>query len=323
MKVQDALDYANSYYFPELIFGSGYEVVEAERLKGEDACKTLYTEWMGSDEPSFSFDLVRELGDRNRAVCDAIGEARLRNLPSSLLARSLSDADLCAGIGALQKRAASAVAREVRGDRDAYAVAYVRKPIKGCVLGIDIETTGRAPERGYIINVGFELMDLTSDAVPRDGESHFCGIPADPYATEGVPLSNIHGITWADLDGCTPFREDKKLQAKLLKLMKRYPYMAHNAAFEDSWFMLHLDGYAEARRAGKIVVIDSRDICRKLDGEVATLPRESSPASLENWARRRGTLAQNEDERHLGLEDTDLMLRTVQAEFNLKQMFAK
>ena len=82
------------------------------------------------------------------------------------------------------------------------------------------------------------------------------------------------------------------------------------------------EGYAEARREGKIVVIDSRDICRRLDGEVVSLPRESAPAALENWARRRGTLAENEAERHQGLEDTDLMLRTVQAEFNRKSMFA-
>ena len=74
--------------------------------------------------------------------------------------------------------------------------------------------------------------------------------------------------------------------------MKKYPIMAHNAAFEDSWFMLHLPGYAEARRAGKIIVIDSRHICRSVDGEVRTLPRESAPASLQNWARRRGTLPQ-------------------------------
>ncbi len=323
MKVTDALEYANSFYFPELIFGSGYEVMEAERVKGEDAAKTLYTEWWAQENPSFSFDLVRELGDRNRVLCDAIGEHRLRNLPSSMLARSLSDDDLYAAIGALQRRAASSVAREVRGDRDAFAVAYVRKPIKGTVLGIDIETTGRAPERGYIINVGWELMDLTSDATPRDGETHFCGIPADPYETAGVPLEEIHHISWDNLAGATPFRENKKLQATLLKLMKKHPYMAHNAAFEDSWFMMHLDGYAEARRAGKIVVIDSRDICRRLDNEVASLPRESSPASLENWARRRGTLAAGEAERHLGLEDTDLMLRTVQAEFNRKDMFAQ
>ena len=76
-------------------------------------------------------------------------------------------------------------------------------------------------------------------------------------------------------------------------------------------------------RAGKIVVVDSRDICRKLDNEVQSLPRESAPASLENWARRRGTLDAGEAERHLGLDDTDLMLRTVQAEFNLKSMFSK
>ena len=54
-----------------------------------------------------------------------------------------------------------------------------------------------------------------------------------------------------------------------------------------------------------------------------SLPRESAPASLENWARRRGTLSADENELHLGLDDTDLMLKTVQAEFNRKNMFAK
>ena len=80
---------------------------------------------------------------------------------------------------------------------------------------------------------------------------------------------------------------------------------------------------ATVRRAGKIIVIDSRHICRSVDGEVRTLPRESAPASLQNWARRRGTLAADENELHLGLDDTDLMLRTVQAEFNGKGMFLK
>ena len=212
--------------------------------------------------------------------------------------------------------------REIRGDRDALGVAYARKPIQGTVLGIDIETTGRAPERGYIINVGWEIMELTSDAIPHDAEAHYCGLP-DIYRGEDVPLSNIHHIAWDDIDGKTPFRENKELQKQLLKLMKKYPYMAHNAAFEDSWFKIHLDGYAEARRAGKIIVIDSRQICRSLDADVRSLPRESAPAALENWARRRGTLAADANEQHLGLDDTDLMLRTVQAEFNLKNLFAK
>ena len=100
-----------------------------------------------------------------------------------------------------------------------------------------------------------------------------------------------------------------------------YPYMAHNAAFEDSWFMLHLNGYAEARKAGRVIPIDTRDICRRLDPEVKVLPHEARPATLENWARRRGTLKPNEKERHLGLDDVDLMLRTVQAEFSERNMF--
>ena len=115
--------------------------------------------------------------------------------------------------------------------------------------------------------------------------------------------------------------QDKELHKTLIKLMKKYPFMAHNAAFEDSWFMMHLPGYAELRRAGKILPIDTRQICRSIDEEVRTLPRESAPASLENWARRRGTLAADAAEQHLGLDDTDLMLRTVQAEFNRKSMF--
>ena len=210
--------------------------------------------------------------------------------------------------------------REVGGDRNNLGVAYVTKPIRGTVLGIDIETTDRYPDRGYIVNVGFEVMELTADAEPHDAEAHFCGIPG-MYAEKGVPLERIHHIGWADVAGKTPFRQDKKLQAKLLRLMKKYPYMAHNAAFEDSWFTLHLEGYAEARRAGKIVPVDTRDICRQLDPEVKTLPRESSPASLENWARRRGTLAKTEAEVHQGLDDTELMLRTVQAEFVARHCF--
>ena len=322
MKLAQALEYANSFYIPELIFGSGPEVMESERRTSEDALKTLVDEWWAAPEPAFGYDLILELADRNRTLCDAIGEEHLRNTSSAQLARGLSDADTCAGIAKLQRRQAASVAREVRGDRAAYAVAYVRKPIRGTVLGIDIETTGCAPERGYIINVGWELMELTSTAEPTAGETHYCGLP-ERYRETGVPLTEVHHITWAELDGQPPFRENTKLQKQLLRLLKRHPYMAHNAAFEDSWFKLHLPGYAEGRRAGKILPIDTRQICRSLDGEAASLPRESAPASLENWARRRGTLEPGAAERHLGLEDTDLMLRTVQAEFNRKNLFAQ
>ena len=320
MNVSQALEYERQPFIPMFIYGD-HGAMESERQKGEEALKVLETEYFTAEgDPGFDFATVRDLADRNRDLCDQIGEARLRNVTPATLSRGLSDADTCAAIGKMQKRTAASVMREIRGDRDALGVAYARKPIQGTVLGIDIETTDRYPDRGYIVNVGFEIMELTADAEPHDAEAHFCGIP-DMYAEKGVPLERIHHIGWADVAGKIPFRQDKKLQAKLLRLMKKYPYKAHNAAFEDSWFTLHLEGYAEARRAGKIVPVDTRDICRQLDPEVKTLPRESSPASLENWARRRGTLAKTEAEVHQGLDDTELMLRTVQAEFVARHCF--
>ena len=320
MNIDQALEHANAFLFPEFLYGSGFSAMDAERKKNEEALAALREDYAKADNPTFSFDVIRELADRNRDLCDQIGIDRLNNTRDSSLARGLSDDDLCAQVAALQKRKKATVIREVHGDRNNLGVAYVTKPIKGTVLGIDIETTDRYPDRGYIINVGFELMDLGPDTEPYDSGVHFCGIP-DVYREKGVPLERIHHITWADVDGKTPFRQNRALQGKILQLMKKYPFMAHNAAFEDSWFMLHLDGYAEARRAGKVIPIDSRDICRQLDPEVKTLPRESSPAALENWARRRGTLQATENEVHQGLDDTDLMLKTVQAEFNARNCF--
>ena len=221
MNVSQALEYERQPFIPMFIYGD-HGAMESERQKGEEALKVLETEYFTAEgDPSFDFATVRDLADRNRDLCDQIGEARLRNVTPATLSRGLSDADT----------SAASVMREIRGDRDALGVAYARKPIQGTVLGIDIETTGRAPERGYIINVGWEIMELTSDAVPHDAEAHYCGLP-DIYRGEDVPLSNIHHITWDDIDGKKPFRENKELQKQLLKLMKKYPYMAHNAAFE-------------------------------------------------------------------------------------------
>ena len=125
------------------------------------------------------------------------------------------------------------------------------------------------------------------------------------------------------LDGKKPFRYNTDLHKALLMSFETCPFLAHNAAFEDSWFMLHLPGYAEARKAGTICPIDTRDICRRIDPDVRTLPHDAKPAALESWAKRRGTLKAHEKERHLGLDDVDLMIRTVEAEFQERNMFAE
>lgn len=320
MELSQAIDLASAFVLPGLV--SDEASLQAERMKNEDAIKTLMDAWKSAPagkEP-FGFDLVLSLVDRNRGVCDRIGAEKLRDTSPSALARKLPDSDLVHAVAAMQHRPDAEVAAQAGPALEDLNIAYVDAPVSGMVMGIDIETTDRDPARGYVVNIGLEFMDLAAKAKPHDAFAGYCGIPA-MYAEKGVPLEFIHHITWDDVKDAKPLRANAPMQKAILAAMCAYPFMAHNAAFEDSWFMLNIAGYAEARKAGRITVIDSRDICRRVDPEVRTLPRESRPATLENWARRRGTLLADESEVHLGLDDVELMLRTVQAEFAERNMF--
>ena len=319
MDLSQAIDCASALTFPGFLTDDAS--LAAERMRNEDALVTLMAAWRDAEpgkEPC-GYDLIRELADRNRDLCDRYGIERLRDVSPSCLSRGLTNDELIHAVAVLQHRTDAKVAALAGPDARDLNVAWVDAPVSGMVVGIDIETTDRDPARGYIINVGLEFMTVGPKAKPHDPFAGYFGLP-ELYAEKGVPLADIHKISWSDLEGRRPFREDKQVQAALLAAMSAYPFMAHNAAFEDSWFTLHIDGYAEARKAGRVVPIDTRDICRRVDPETKTLPHEQRPASLESWARRRGTLKAGESERHLGLDDVELMLATVQAEFAARNM---
>lgn len=320
MNLTQAIEHANAFTFPGFLTDD--EALTAERQNNEEAISLLMDAWKtapAGQEP-FSFDLVRQLADRNRDVCDRYGTERLENVSGLNLSRHLSDHDLLASVAALQHRPVSEVAKTAGPTLQDLGIAYIEAPVSGIVCGIDLETTSRNPDRGYIVNVGLEFVRLAPKGRADKGYAAFCGLP-EMYREKGVPLERVHHITWDMIADKKPFRQNSKLQKALLAALETFPYMAHNASFEDSWLMLNLDGYAEGRKAGRIVPIDTRDICRRVDPDYRTLPHDSRPAALESWARRRGTLKANESERHLGLEDVDLMIATVEAEFNERNMF--
>lgn len=319
MNTAQAIDLADAFFIPEFLFADGEEAINSERQKTEEAISTLVEAYFTQENPGFDFETVMILADRNRELCDALSASRLRS-NSQNIKRALSFEDTVKSIAALQRRNEKQIMKILAADKTALTQAYLSGKPKGTVIGIDIETTGINPDRDYIINVGYEKFALKPDSQPTDPHSYFCGLP-DIYEERGVPLADIHHIQWDTLAGKKPFREDKDLQKELLKVLESAPYMAHNAAFEDSWFLLNLDGYAEGRKAGRIIPIDTREICRKLDPEFPSLPRESKPASLESWARRRHTLGANEQEVHQGLEDVDLMLKTVSQQFIERDMY--
>lgn len=322
MNLAQAIEHANAFVFPEFLTDELART--AEREKNEEAIGLLTQAWMEAPlggEP-FPFDLVRNLAARNRELCDIIGEERLRNLRGTSLAQHLTDDDILRSAAALQHRDIADIRRTAGPGLRDMGIAYVEAPVSGMVAGVDIETTSRYPDRGYIINIGLQFVNLAPKGKAKYSYFAYCGIP-EVYRDKGIPLSFVHHIQWKDLAGKPSFTENRKMQEALLQALETFPYMAHNAAFEDSWFLLNLKGYAEGRKAGRIVPIDTRDICRRIDPEVRTLPHDSKPAALETWARRRKTLKANQKERHLGLDDVDLMIRTVEAEFAERNMFAE
>ena len=73
MNTQQALEYSMQPFIPMFIFGGGYEMVESERLRSEEALKALVDEWHTNPEPSFGYDVIVDLSYRNRELCDHVG----------------------------------------------------------------------------------------------------------------------------------------------------------------------------------------------------------------------------------------------------------
>lgn len=73
--------------------------------------------------------------------------------------------------------------------------------------------------------------------------------------------------------------------------------------------MLNVAGYAESYRAGNITIIDTLPMSRRWDE--GSIPDDEHPHgnnTLDAYAKRQGALDASKSERHLGLEDTHIML---------------
>ena len=198
------------------------------------------------------------------------------------------------------------------------------------VMGIDIETTGIDPARDYIIDVGFEFMNMASPRPAGEPETYAYEqgyyAAGDAYGQSrlafGVPPENaalgnalIAKLTGIDVRGRSSeagyrlFDEWPQAQAGLLARLTQQPYVAHNATFEHSWFMLNVAGYAESYRAGRITIIDTLPMSRQWDpGAVPTNEHPYGDNTLDAYAKRQGALDSAHNERHLGLEDSHIML---------------
>ena len=206
MNLAQALEHANALAFPGFLTDDG--ALTDERRKNEEAISLLVAAWMGAEpgQEPFSFKVIQDLADQNRIICDKFGADRLRRENGVNLDRKLADDDLVRAVACMQHRSPADVEASAGPMLADLNVAYTEAPVSGLVMGIDIETTDRYPDRGYIINLGMEFMELSPSAKPHDGHTAYFGLPK-MYEEKGVPLSDIHQITWGDLKGKVPFRE--------------------------------------------------------------------------------------------------------------------
>ena len=104
MNLSEAIGHASTLFMPEFLFGMDEDMLEGERAVNEEALHLLIEEFFSNPNPSFGFDLVLDLADRNRSISDMMppetvggDRVRSRNLPSGL-----SEHDIIRGIAALQ-----------------------------------------------------------------------------------------------------------------------------------------------------------------------------------------------------------------------------
>ncbi|QOL33524.1 DNA polymerase III subunit epsilon [Bifidobacterium lemurum] len=245
--------------------------------------------------------------------------------PSLLLENASSGTDAAAASSRSAPTGGSSPAAKQGDWRD----VYLPGRDVDTVMGIDIETTGTDPARVYIIDVGFEFMNMAS---PRPADAPSGYVYEQPYYDAGdaygqarlsfgvTPANARHGnglirdLTGIDVRerGSGEYRlfdEWPEAQTGLLARLTQQPYVAHNATFEHGFFMLNVAGYAEAYRAGRVTIIDTLPMSRQWDPGSA--PDENHPYgdnTLEAYAKRQGALDPAHAERHLGLEDAHIML---------------
>lgn len=276
-----------------------------------------------------------DVQDRTAAILDARAERRKaqrfqKRAGDAAMARANLSGATSPGGAALPGGAAASGNATGHHPKPDWRDAYLPGRDVDAVMGIDIETTGIDPARDYIIDVGFEFMNMASPRPAGEPETYAYEqgyyAAGDAYGQSrlafGVPPENaalgnalIAKLTGIDVRGRSSeagyrlFDEWPQAQAGLLARLTQQPYVAHNATFEHSWFMLNVAGYAESYRAGRITIIDTLPMSRQWDpGAVPTNEHPYGDNTLDAYAKRQGALDSAHNERHLGLEDSHIML---------------
>lgn len=123
------------------------------------------------------------------------------------------------------------------------------------LVGLDIETTSLAASSGRIIETGIFCYDDSGQAKVVLSRLH--GLSERERIGDGVGEEDVHGISLDMIADKAPLFGDAELAKQIVDMLRHNVLVAHNAAFEDSWLCTWLPGYAKARDAGEIQILDT------------------------------------------------------------------
>lgn len=137
-------------------------------------------------------------------------------------------------------------------------------------VGIDLETAGQSPMSGAIIEYGasvrsgYGASSLARMDTEKEKTSKLYGMSKKALMVRGTGNIDVHGISESQIAKKRTFLNPKEGYAVLTQLTQVGIMLAHNATFEKRWLFTHVPGFADAVKRGKIRILDSKNLSKRI-----------------------------------------------------------
>ena len=137
-------------------------------------------------------------------------------------------------------------------------------------VGVDLETAGAQPTQGYILEFGASVRANYASSNLWDEEtevrkiSKLYGLPRKALEVRGTGNSEVHGISEGQVAKKRQFSNLQEADTAMRLFTKHRIMLAHNAGFEERWLNTHLPGFADAVKRGRIRILDTMNLSKRL-----------------------------------------------------------
>jgi putative phage-type endonuclease len=258
--------------------------LEAEAERNRNGVEKFVQEWK-QRKAGKTFDKPRKFGFSEAATNSSLLNAgkkeifqevaTMRGVPAAKVQKEF--------ISGFDKKKATDSEYVTSRLRELY-VETAKQPDLPDYVGIDIETAGASPLSGSIIEYGASIRSgyAKSSLARNDTElgktSKLYGLSKKALLARGTGNIDVHGISISQIAKKRTFLNPKEGETVLNQLTRVGIMLAHNAPFEKRWLSTHVPGFADAVKKGKIRILDTMYLSKRLLPDVPNDKLESFTA---------------------------------------------